>query len=104
MTITQEQADIYLRDDAKWVEDCINENVSVPLAQHQFDALCSFVYNIGCKAFGASTLLRLLNEEHYEAAMHQFSRWDKAAGKVLAGLATRRKHEADFFKGEQGIA
>ena len=80
------------------------ENVFVPLTQNQFDALCSFIYNVGCKAFCGSTLLRLLNEEHYDAAMQQFKRWDKAAGKVMAGLANRRKHEAELFKGREGIA
>ena len=97
LTITEEEANQYLRNDIGWVEDCVNENVTVELTQSQFDALCSLIFNIGCKAFAGSTLLRLLNEKHYEAAEQQFARWNKAAGKVLAGLTKRRKDEAELF-------
>jgi len=89
----------FLRDDIAWVEECVNEAADVDLSRNQFDALCSFVFNVGCKAFKGSTLLRLLNAGNYEAAEHQFARWDKAAGKVLAGLTRRRAEEAKLFHG-----
>lgn len=95
--IDDETATQFLRDDVSWVEDCVNEAVDVDLTQNQFDALCSFVFNVGCGAFQGSTLLRLLNAGNYEAARQQFARWDKAAGKVMAGLTRRRREEAEVF-------
>lgn len=96
-TITQEEADYFLRNDVSWAEDCINESVDVALTQGQFDSLVSLVYNIGCKAFKGSTLLNILNTGNYSAASQQFGRWNKSGGSVLAGLTKRRKAEAELF-------
>ena len=95
--IDNETATQFLRDDVSWVEDCVNENVTIDLAQNQFDALCSFVFNVGCSAFSNSTLLRLLNAGNFEGAQQQFAKWDKAAGRVLPGLTRRRREEAELF-------
>ena len=95
--IDEETATQFLRDDVAWVEDCVNENVTVTLTQNQFDALCSLVFNIGCNAFKNSTLCRLLNGSNYDGARQQFQRWNKAAGRELAGLTRRRKEEAELF-------
>lgn len=77
--------------------EAVNQLVEVPLSQNQFDALVSFVFNIGVSAFRGSTLLRLLNNEDYTAAAGQFQRWNKQSGKVLQGLVRRRKAEQDLF-------
>lgn len=95
--ITEDEAERLLRNDVSWAEDCVNESVEVSLTQNQFDALVSFVYNIGCNAFRSSTLLRLLNSGNTEAAAQQFHRWNKGGGRVLAGLTKRRAHEAELF-------
>lgn len=95
--IDQNRADEYLRCDVMTVEDCVEHFVNVSLTQGQFDALCSFVFNVGCKAFSNSTLCRLLNEGNYEGARQQFSRWTKAGGRDLPGLVRRRKEEAELF-------
>src|SRR5258706_10508492 len=65
---TDQQIEDALRDDVKEAEDCINESVKVPLTQNQFDALVSFVFNIGVTAFKRSTLLRVLNTGDYKDA------------------------------------
>lgn len=96
-TCTQEQADDWLRDDLESVYSDIDALVEVPLTQGQFDALCSFVYNLGGPALRGSTLLRLLNAGDYEAARKQIPRWDKAGKVVLAGLTRRRAAEAAMF-------
>ena len=96
-TCTEEQALNWLREDCGWVESCINKNVKIPLVQNEFDALCSLVFNIGCTAFANSTLLKLLNNADYEGASLQFLRWDKQAGKELAGLTRRREAEKELF-------
>ena len=95
---TQEQADARFLNDVEWVESCINRCVLVPLTQQEFDSLCSLVFNIGCTAFEKSTLLRLLNSSDYDGASLQFSRWDRQAGQVLAGLTKRRAEEAALFE------
>lgn len=95
---TQEQADEALKRDVASTERCINANVSVPLTQPEFDALCSLVFNIGCGAFKDSTLLRLLNASDYDGAAEQFRRWNKQNKVELAGLTARRASERQLFE------
>lgn len=59
--ITEEEAEIILKKDMIFAEKAINEFVEVELSQNQFDALVSFVFNVGVEAFKNSTLLRSLN-------------------------------------------
>lgn len=94
---TDEQATQYLLDDLESVYSDIEALVDVPLTQGQFDALCSFVFNLGGPALRSSTLLKLLNAGDYDAARKQIPRWDKAGKQVLAGLTKRRAAEAAMF-------
>jgi lysozyme len=57
------------------VEDAINNNVTVPINQNQFDALADFIYNVGIGAFQKSTLLKMLNNGNYSGASNQFMQW-----------------------------
>ena len=77
----------------------INEYVEVALSQHQFDALVSWVYNLGPANLKSSTLLKVLNSGDYEGVPAQIKRWNKAGGKVLKGLVRRREAEALLFAG-----
>lgn len=95
--ITPGMADALLEDDLQEVYDCIEALVHVPLSQGQFDALCSFTFNLGCGALKGSTLLKMLNSGDYSGAEQQFQRWNKAGGLVLAGLTKRRAGEAQMF-------
>lgn len=95
--ITQQEADDFLRADCYVAETCVNTAVRVPLTQNEFDALVSLVFNIGCRAFRDSTLLKLLNQSDYDGAEQQFLRWDKAGGQTLSGLTKRRKAESELF-------
>lgn len=95
--IDQEQALEYLRRDLVWVEKCIANSVKVELTQGEFDALCSFVYNLGCGALGKSTLLTKLNAGDSDGAAQEFGKWNRAAGKVMKGLVIRRKAEMEVF-------
>lgn len=65
--------------------------------QGQFDAMTSLSYNIGLSAFENSTLLRLHRAGDFAGAEKQFARWNKAGGKVLAGLTKRRAAEAALY-------
>ena len=96
-TITMYQAISFLQEDLTWVEKCIEDNVTVKLNQNQFDALVSFIFNIGCGAFHKSTLLKLLNEGKYALAQKEFAKWNKAGGRVMGGLVARRKRESELF-------
>ena len=98
MVITRKGAEALLLHDLKWVETAIDTHVQVPLNQNQYDALASFIYNVGATAFRKSTMLRLLNASDYEGAADQFPRWNKQKGKVLNGLTTRRQKEQTLFK------
>lgn len=82
-----------LLKDAEKASDGVRLCVAVPLTQGEFDAFVSLSYNIGSGAFCSSTLVKLLNQGHYADACAQILRWDKAGGKPLAGLTTRRRGE-----------
>jgi lysozyme len=97
--ITEAEAEELLRVDLAKFESVINKVVKVPLAQHEFDALASFAYNVGSTALANSSLLTLLNSGDRARAADQFLRWDKAGGRVIRGLTTRRKAERATFLG-----
>ena len=97
MSITQEQAEQMLLDELKEYENYINELVVVDLSQNQFDALVSWVYNLGPANLKSSTLLKVLNSGDYAGVPEQIERWNKAGGKVLEGLIRRRLAESSLF-------
>lgn len=74
---------------AKGMARCI----SVPLKQSEYDAYLSFTYNVGVGAFCKSTLNKKLNAGDYDGACKELLKWDKAGGRVLAGLTKRRQQE-----------
>ena len=96
-TCTREQADQWLKNDCKWVDACLDKNVKVNLNQNQFDALASFVYNIGETAFVKSTMLTLINQNSFALAASQFDRWVFDNGKRIQGLVNRRTKEKSLF-------
>ena len=72
---TTTQVQDALIKDVQTAEKAINDGVVVPLTQNQFDALVSFVFNVGVGAFARSTLLKVLNQKNYTEAAKQFDRW-----------------------------
>ena len=97
MKITEMQAEEMLKSELHEYEGYINDYVTVPLNQNQFDAMVSWVYNLGGGNLRASTLLKVLNAGEYDGVPAQMLRWNKAGGKVLEGLTRRRQAEADLF-------
>ena len=95
--ITQQLAETFLQHHVNVIEKDVSKLVKVTLTQNQFDALVSFVYNVGLGAFGDSTLLKLLNAGDINGASKQFERWNKAGGKIVDGLTNRRKAEKVLF-------
>lgn len=99
MSINNEQAERMLANDIGRFEPEIERLVKVGLSQNQWDALMSFIYNLGAANLASSTLLKLLNSGDYAGAAEQFPRWNKAGGQVLAGLTKRRASERAIFLG-----
>ena len=99
--ITKDEANHLLEEEMIEYESYINDMVDVPLEQNQFDALCSWVFNLGPKNLSESTLLRVLNDGKYEEVPQQIKRWNKANGEVLTGLIRRREAEALLFQGKE---
>lgn len=98
--VTEEQAEELLRDDVADAEDAVIRLVEVPLTPNQFDALVSFVFNVGSENFRRSTLLRRLNDGDYDGVAKEFGKWIYANEKPVAGLMQRRKAEAELFETE----
>jgi lysozyme len=96
-TISKQEAFDLFRYDMDFFEGRVSRYVKIALNDDEFAALVSFDFNTG--GLPDSTLLRLLNAGDRQGAADQFLRWDKAGGKVLAGLTRRRKSERNLFLG-----
>ena len=88
---TQKQADEQLAKDLIKYENYVN-SMHLNLNQNQYDALCSFVYNCGLGCL--QSLCRGRNLKQISEALLLYN---KAGGKVLAGLTKRRKAEQELF-------
>lgn len=97
MTITQQKADDLLKQGVIQYEAGVHGLVTVQLNQNQYDALVDFAYNLGVNALKGSTLLKKLNTGDYAGASNEFTKWNKAGGKELAGLTRRREAEKSLF-------
>jgi lysozyme len=97
MTITEQEADRLLLDDISRFEVGVQEVIKQSLTQGQFDALVSFSFNVGLGALRESTLAAKLKAGDVAGAANEFTRWNKAGGKVLPGLVKRREAEHDLF-------
>ncbi|WP_418894708.1 lysozyme [Limibacterium fermenti] len=100
-TISERQGEQFLREDLAASERVINA-LSLPLSQNQFDALVSFVFNVGSGNFTRSTLLKKVRVNTNDPSIAgEFERWNKARVNgvltVLPGLVRRRKAESDVY-------
>jgi lysozyme len=95
--ITEEQAVADLQSNIQSSVNDVNQLVTVPLTQGEFDALVDFDFNLGRGNLAHSTLLVDLNAGNFAAAADQFQAWDKCDGAVMAGLLRRRQAEASEF-------
>lgn len=98
LRITRAQAEALFRDDVARFETAVARHTAgVALTQSHYDALVSFAFNVGVKAFANSTLLKRVRQRDAAGAAAEFARWNKASGKVSRGLVRRRKDEANMF-------
>lgn len=98
MTITQAQADAYLKTDLIRYENAVKNTVKIPLNQHQFDALVSFTYNCG-----GNSLKSLVSGRTARQIAEKLPSYCYASGRKLEGLVRRRKAEKELFMKEDDI-
>lgn len=95
--IEESRAEQLLIEDATAAEAAVNQLIGRPLRQGEFDALTSFVFNVGAEQFRLSTLRRKVQEGEDLAAAREFLRWIYADGVALKGLFRRRLAEAQLY-------
>jgi len=101
-SVTVLEAIELLREDVREAENTVNRNLP-DLNQNQFDALVSFVFNVGSGNFQSSTLLRRARVNPDDRSISgEFAKWNKARngfGKLveLPGLTRRRWEEANLY-------
>lgn len=100
MVITQQQAETYFESDIMEFLLPVQKQVGNICNANQIAALTSFAFNLGNEALKKSTLLKIVKAEpkNFPAIRKEFMRWVYADGKVIDGLQTRRKKEADLFE------
>lgn len=98
--ITKEEGKLLLLRDLKVFSLGILKLTKPALNQNQFDALCSFVYNVGLGSYQRSQLRMKINRGEFDAASLQFIKWTRGGGRVLPGLVARRQAEAALFRKE----
>ena len=97
MLISKAQAEEYLKADLIAFERYLN-GLGLALNQNQFDALISFIYNVGTGNFSSSTLLRKVRANPQDnSIMDEFLRWVYSKGRVLPGLQRRRLAEMKLY-------
>ena len=98
LKITQQEAEALLKKDLKRFEEGVKSYLKVPVSHNAYSALVSFTFNVGLGNLKESTLLKLINTNNqFKEAAEEFKKWDKAGGKVLAGLTKRRAAERELF-------
>ena len=100
--VCERKAEELLKQDLDIAEKAVEKLVDVPLSEYQKDALVSFVFNVGIRAFEKSTLLKELNEYRYDRVPRQLQRWIYVNGRPCGGLIRRRKAEAALFTKSAG--
>ena len=91
---TRQEAERWLMEDLAPVEAYLNTMAEVD-TQGKYDALCSFIFNLGMGNFKSSTLLKKIKAGAPTAEIQaEFKRWVYAKGKKLKGLVRRREWEA----------
>jgi lysozyme len=95
--ITKDQAREVLAKDLLSAERAVLRLTRVPLSDGQFDALVSFVFNLGSGCYQRSTLRKKVNREEHLDAANTFWMYRRAKGKILKGLVLRREAERELY-------
>ncbi|MCK0196335.1 lysozyme [Ancylobacter sp. 6x-1] len=104
LSLSTAEAEALLRRDLAPVEAAVEAAVKVPLTDNQFAALVSFTFNLGAANLRRSTLLAKLNAGDYAAVPKELAKWNRAGGRVIAGLSNRRAAEAGLWARDAFVA
>lgn len=96
-TCTFEQAVAYLAADVSWAESFVHNHITTSLYQHQFDAIISFVFNVGVGNFLKSSVYADIQNANLVHVPYSLSLWNKSGGRVVEGLVNRRHSEGVLF-------
>ena len=93
--ITQVRAEELFKNLLPKFESIVNKKIKLSLNQNQFDALVSHTWNTG----GSDTLFDLVNRKAKDSYIRDWfeTKYITANGKVLKGLVSRRKEEANLY-------
>lgn len=101
MEINEARAVALLKQDVKAAEVYLN-SLGINFSQRAFDALVSWIFNLGVGSFGKSTLRKkIVAKADDEAITDEIVKWINAGGKPLPGLKRRRVAEANMFLGKE---
>jgi len=96
-TLTMGEVDEILAKDLARFESGVQRLCPSGLTPGRFGALVSFAFNVGLGNLQNSTLRMKHNRGDFEGAAEEFLKWNKAGGKELKGLTTRRKDERALY-------
>lgn len=97
MTITEAEAEQFLREDLEVFEESVSRMVEVNVSENEFSAMVCLTYNIGPGGFSESTVRRKVNEQEWEEAADAILMWNKVNGQVNEALVNRREKERALF-------
>lgn len=100
--LTEKQATELLMNDIAKAQRVVQENITPPLSQNQYDALVSLAFNIGAGNFKNSTIVKYINDKNYVSNIYPtqekaWKAWNRSNGKVSTGLINRRNYEWEMF-------
>ncbi len=101
MTVTETEAEAFLRKDLVTIEQEIKTALKVPVNANEFSAMVVLAYNIGKDQFATSSVLRKFNQADKAAAADAFLMWNKSRrdGQLVTDpyLADQRVKERELF-------
>lgn len=100
--ITEDAATQLLRNDVAAAERAVQDNITAPITQNQYDALVMLAYNIGSDAFKKSTVVQYINNPDFTSSKYPslesaWGAWNKSGGRVMPGLINRRDYEFGIY-------
>lgn len=95
--ITEADAEALLRADLGTAEAGVEDAIGDEATDNQFAACVSLAFNVGVGLFAKSSIVRLMLAGEPEKAAERFLLYNRAGGKVLAGLTRRRAAERALF-------
>lgn len=97
--VTEAEGMALLESDLDIAASAVSRYIQVPLGRRQFDALTSFVFNLGGGALQRSTLRKVVNRQEFDAVPAELAKWVHGGGRKLKGLARRRHAESLLWIG-----